>query len=153
MTLCILLPSALVLVACAPADKSGKFSIALGQALRLNRPTQIDLAKIEGPVWDEIFIFAPQSSRDDNCKILELAWLECRTTLPTAVADGENFIVFRTKGRISSAQRHAQTHGEFAMPNLRNYEIAPRSSAVFSVEQVATANDQGAPRFRLKRVE
>jgi hypothetical protein len=140
----------LVTAGCSPADKSGRFSIAIGNLLRSEHPAQLDLAKIDGPVWDELYIFAPKSLREDNCKVLGLGWLECRTTMPSAVAEGEDFIVFRTKGRISSAQRHAQSNGEFAMPASQQYEFARRSNALFAVELVSPGSANST--YRLKHV-
>ncbi len=133
----------------AAPDKSGRFSIALGKAVQSSPAELIDLARIDAPAWDELFVLGPGSTRDENCKALQLGWLECRTTMPTVVAPAEDFLVFRVKGRIARAERHALANGDFASGSAPLPQPIPRSAAKFRVAPVqgAAAGDKASPRL------
>lgn len=104
---------AFLVPACGAKDRSGRFSIALGQALRAGPVSEVDLSSIDAPAWDELFVFGSTTTRDDACAALALGWLECRTTMPSSLPEDEEFLVFRVRGRVARAERHARMNGDF----------------------------------------
>jgi hypothetical protein len=108
----------LALVAAAPARAAEGFSAALAQKLQTERPAAIDLGTVAPFNWDELFIFAPGTPREANCKAIQGTWLECRTTLPDPVPADRFLLVFRAKGRIVRAEPHLRANGEFVTASL-----------------------------------
>lgn len=151
--LAVAMVCAAVLPACSPSAGSGQFSSALWTKLQAERPAEVDLATVSGFAWDELFALAPYSQRDDNCKAMQLDFLECRTTVPETVAEGEYFFVFRAKGKIVRAERHLRRHGDFAGPGLQRPLPILRTNARFKVVPVAPAEAQAAPAFRLEHIK
>lgn len=144
-TFCI----ALLLTACAGKDRSGRFSNALGQALRAGAVTEIDLSSLDVPVWDDFFVFGSKTSRDDACAALALDWLECKTTMPGALSKDEEFLVFRIRGRISRAERHSVLNGDFLGGPVPPPQPIVRASSKFRVVPAAAAGDPAQRAFQL----
>ncbi len=78
---------AVSLCACSSDDSGRQFSATLGKKLRSDHVAEIDLATIGTFAWDELFVFDPYSTRDDNCRALALDLIECRTTFPAVVGE------------------------------------------------------------------
>jgi len=119
------------LAACTPAG-GGAFSEAL-QSRLAERPAEIDLANVARFAWDELYALAPYSTREDNCRRMRMEFLECRTTVPETVGEGEYFLVFRAKGKVVRAERHARQHGDFAGAGTPLPQPVLRSAARFKV--------------------
>lgn len=138
----------LALASCMSGTGAGRFSTALGARIEAHAAT-VDLAAIDGPAWDAIFVFEPGSSREDNCRRLQLGWLECKTTMPAIVRPNEEFLVFMVNGRISSAQRHPQSNGAFGPEVTQDGRHIERRAARFAVVEDSTGLNGGAPLPRL----
>lgn len=140
---------ALLLSACGAKDRSGRFSLALGQALKAGTVPVIDLASIDAPAWDDVFVFGSTTSRDDACAALALGWLECRTTMPSSLPDDEEFLVFRVRGRISRAERHSRLNGDFLGGPAPPPQPILRAASKFRVLPGDASGDGARQRFRL----
>jgi hypothetical protein len=138
-----------VLAGCSSSDKSGRFSTALGKMLQNEHADRIDLAEVEGPAWDELYIFRAGSTREANCTTLRLSWLDCRTTLPATVAVDEDFIVFLIKGRVSSAQRHSLRNGNFVIAPGEALGPVRRAAAKFGVAKDVARAESSTPTYLL----
>jgi hypothetical protein len=112
--------------------EAGPFSAALLAAARAHPGRPIDLAALPAPPWDQLYVFAPNTPRDEACDVLELGWLDCVATLPAGFDEAGTELVFRRGGAITGVQWHrpGSLHLEFAravpMP-IR------RADAVFSL--------------------
>ncbi|MEO7430931.1 MAG: hypothetical protein ABIR62_02680 [Dokdonella sp.] len=140
---------AALLSACGAKDRSGRFSIALGQVVRAGTATVVDLASIGAPAWDDLFVFGSTTSREDACAALALGWLECRTTMPGSLAEDEEFLVFRVRGRISRAERHSRLNGDFLGGPAPPPQPILRAASKFRVMPVASSPDGAKRGFRL----
>ena len=107
---------AVALGACSSDDSGRQFSAALGKKLRSEHVTEIDLATVSSFAWDELFVFDPGSTRDDNCRLPQLDFIECRTTFAAMVDEGKYILVFRKNSRLARAERHRRTNGDFHSP-------------------------------------
>lgn len=142
---------ALVMVACSPSNKGGQFSLALAARLQgESRSGQIDLGQISSFAWDELFILAPKSSREDNCRTLGLGWLDCRITFPATIADDEEFLVFRAKQQVIRAERHPRANGDFVPAAGQGALAIARSAARFRIVAAASGQPGPAPRWQLE---
>jgi len=140
---------ALLLSACGAKDRSGRFSNALGQAVRAGNATVVDLASIAAPAWDDLFVFGSTTSRDDACATLALGWLECRTTMPSSLPEDEEFLVFRLRGRISRAERHSRSNGDFLGGPAPPPQPILRAASKFRVLPGGAVGDGAKQGFRL----
>lgn len=139
----------LLLTSCGSKDRSGRFSNALGETLRAGAVTEIDVSSLDVPVWDEFFVFGSNTSRDDACAALALDWLECRTTMPGTLPEDEEFLVFRISGRISRAERHSRSNGDFLGGPSPPPQPILRASAKFRVVPVVASGIEVTQGFRL----
>lgn len=139
-----------LLASCAPEDGGRQFSAALGSKLRTERPTEVDLATVASFAWDELFVFEPYSTRDDNCKVLQLDFIECRTTFPAMVDEGEYLLVFRRNARLARAERHRRMNGDFYAPASKRPQPVRRSAARFMVVPMPADGSKAEPRYRLE---
>ena len=95
--------------------KSGEVGWALKRELRDRHVEQIELAKITGFTWDELFLFGPYEPASDICKTLRLSSADCESTITaTSTDDGEMLMVFRLKGKIVHNEIHIRWHGDFS---------------------------------------
>ncbi len=141
---------AVSLCACSSDDSGRQFSATLGKKLRSDHVAEIDLATVGTFAWDELFVFDPYSTRDDNCRALALDLIECRTTFPAVVGEGEYILVFRKNSRIARAERHARTNGDFAASAGRRPQPILRSAAHFTVVPIPAETGTTAPSYRLE---
>lgn len=70
--------------------------------------------------------------------------IECRTTFPAVVGEGEFILVFRKNSHIAQAERHARINGEFAAPT------GQRPAAHFKVVPASAVAGQGTRSYRLE---
>lgn len=136
---------------CAAQPKPGQFGVTLGQKLQAERPAQIDLASVSTLAWDELFIFDPRSTKDDNCRLLKLDYFECFTTFPATVRDDEHILVFRRNAKLVRVERHPRMNGDFVSALQPRPQPVLRTAATFAVLPAANAaGAPGAPAFRLE---
>ncbi len=126
----------------------GQFSKALRSRLQAETLTEIDLGKVGPFAWEDMYIFQPRTTREENCKIVAVDWFECRFTFPSVVGDDEYFLVFRRKGQIIRAERHPRSNGAFGTSSIRHPQPVLVSAAVFRVEPTSSAD--GKPAFQLE---
>jgi hypothetical protein len=131
----------------------GRFSAALAALLKDQPPTKVDLAAITPFAWEEMFIFDPKSSREDNCKVLELGWIDCRLTLPAEVGADEHFLVFRRKQQIIRSEPHARTSGDFGVDRSTRPQPVLREAARFAVVPLGRSSQASVPAYRLDHLD
>lgn len=139
---------ALALAAGAAFAAEGQFSAALRTRLQAGPVTEIDLSKVGPFAWEDVYIFPPRTTREENCKTVAVDWFECRFTFPAVVGDDEYFLVFRRKGQIIRAERHPRANGAFSASPTRHPQPVLASSAVFRVQPASSSDD--APAFQLE---
>ncbi len=127
----------------------GRFSAALARVLEDRPPAEIDLAVVTPFAWEEMFIFEPQSSREENCKVLDLGWIDCRLTLPAEVGANEHFLVFRRKQQIIRSEPHARTNGDFGVGSRGRPQPLLRADARFAVVTLGRSSQESVPAYRL----
>jgi hypothetical protein len=138
------------LFGCIAAEPAGEFSTALGKLIRSERVHEVDLAKVLPLDWDELFAFGPYSTRESNCRALQLGWLKCRTTLPAEVSESEFVLVFRADSKVVHVERHRRWNGDFnSLSNPRPQPIL-RSAAKFSVRPVSNRASESEPWYQLE---
>ena len=142
--------TALLLLSACFSGGAGEFSTALGKKLQSGRPAEVNLSTITPLHWDELFIFGPYSIREDSCRTLQLGWFECRTTLPSAVSEGEYILVFRTNAKVVHSEHHSRANGDFYSQTTQRPQPIKRSAAKFTVEPVSNVLPQGTQWFRLE---
>ena len=145
------LSASLLLVSCSSESGAGRFSAALGARIQAHADT-VDLSTIDGPSWDSMFVFESGTSRDENCLVLGLGWLECKTTMPAVVRPKEEFLVFMIKGRISSAQRHPESNGAFGAEATHNGLRIERNAARFAIVEDLNGPSIREHRARLRPI-
>ena len=118
---------------CVAQPKPGQFGVTLGQRLQAERPAHIDLASVSTLAWDELYIFDPRSTKDDNCRLLKLDYFECFTTFPATVRDDEHILVFRRNAKLVRVERHPRKNGDFVSAAPPRPQPILRSAAVFAV--------------------
>lgn len=126
----------------------GQFSAALRTRLQAEPLTEIDLGTVNPFAWEDMYVFAPRTTREENCKTVAVGWFECKFTFPSVVGDDEYFLVFRRKGQIIRAERHPRANGAFSASSSRHPQPVLASAAVFRVEPTSSAD--GKPAFRLE---
>jgi hypothetical protein len=131
-TLAALTGLSLWLEICAAQPKPGQFGVTLGQKLQAERPALIDLASVSTLAWDELFIFDPRSTKDDNCRLLKLDYFECFTTFPATVRDDEHILVFRRNGKLVRVERHPRKNGDFVSAAQPRPQPILRTAAIFA---------------------
>ncbi|MEO8012373.1 MAG: hypothetical protein ABI650_12060 [Dokdonella sp.] len=131
----------------------GQFSAALRTRLQADALTEIDLGKVGPFAWEDMYIFHPRTTREENCKVVAVDWFECRFTFPSVVGDDEYFLVFRRKGQIIRAERHPRGNGAFSASSTRHPQPVLAAAAVFRVEPASSAAGEPAFRLEYKRQE
>jgi len=127
----------------------GRLSAALARVLADQPPAEVDLARVTPFAWEEMFIFEPQSSREENCKVLDLGWIDCRLTLPAKVGANEHFLVFRRKQQIIRSEPHARTNGDFGVGSRGRPQPVLRADARFAVVTLGRSSQESVPAYRL----
>lgn len=142
--------ASLLLVGGCFFSSAGEFSVALGKKLQAERQPVIDLAKVTSFNWEELFIFGPYSSREENCKVLQLTGLECRLTVPASVDEGEYFLVFMERQKLVHSEHHHRSNGDFYSQESQRPQPVKRQSAQFNVVPTSSGAPYGVPWFRLE---
>ena len=136
---------------CTSSPGVGEFSSALAAKLQSEHPSEVDLSAIRSAVaWDELFIFAPYSAREQSCRTLGLGWLKCRLTVPSEISEGEYLFVFRLAGNVERIEHHARSNGDFYSSNVVLPQPVRRSAAQFTVIPTSDVTPQGQQWLRLE---
>jgi hypothetical protein len=118
--------------ALAMRHESGPFSAALIAAVQAHPGRAIDLAALPAPPWDQLYVFAPNTTRDEACDALELGWLDCVATLPAGFDETGTELVFRRNGVVTGVQWHRP--GRLRLEFARAVPMpVRRAEAMFSV--------------------
>lgn len=147
MALASVLP---ILVACTTAEPAGEFSTALGKLVRSEKVREVDLANVLPLDWNELFAFGPYSTRESNCRVLEIGWFKCRTTLPAEVNEGEFVLVFRANSKVVHVEHHRRWNGDFSSRTSPRPQPILRSAAKFSVGLVSNRAPEGEQWYQLE---
>jgi hypothetical protein len=139
-----------LLVACTSAEPDGEFSAALGRLVRSEKVREVDLANVLPLKWDELFAFGPYSTRETNCRTLQLGWFKCRTTLPAEVNEGEFVLVFRSKIEIVHVEHHRRWNGDFSSQTAPRPQPIQRSDAKFFVRPASNRAPEGQQWYQLE---
>jgi hypothetical protein len=142
------------LIACNPFDFSspaGPVGKALHKEVREKKSVEVDFKKIVPFAWDEMYLFGPYMPREDVCKRLGLAGLQCWYHVSeTSTDDGEMFLVFRLKGDIVHTEMHSRFNGDF-IPMTYPQPVTPERGRFVIIEDGRLAS--GEPWLRLRPVK
>ncbi len=139
-----------ILVACTTAEPAGEFSTALGKLVRSEKVHEVDLANVLPLDWDELFAFGPYSTRESNCRVLQLGWLKCRMTLPAEVNGGEFVLVFQSNSKVVHVEHHRRWNGDFSSQTSPRPQPILRSAAKFSVRLVSNRAPEDEQWYQLE---
>jgi len=121
--------TALAVAACSDASDTSE---AIERLVRTDKPATLRLADATRFEWDQVFIFAPYTTRARACGVLGVQAEACERTVPfESMDDGEMSLAFMAQGRVVRYVRHSRANGDFVpVPAVQPLS---RDEAVFRI--------------------